>query len=536
MGYIELREPEYGFPTADLPFYKVKLSVGTEKAGRAKLASVKVNGVPTRDCHVYGGGRPSPVGEADFADSVRLVVRADWRNGSENMIEAEFLDEGGERHSASCVSRAPEWGGYWNAEWPYYSASVLTEEAGIDRVREPVHLLLGYYAERLTDPEREIRVVEVDPLSGVTKEIPSQVYGVSSAVSLKTDEGQPTTTLEVAFLADVPALTSKVYLVFYGNGRAEKPLYGTDLTVGGSGLGVTVDNSCYRAKTHPLSGQLDEFLLKQGVNVLFDHKIETNGALHWNPDLYAPPRVWTHASDWNPPTHHRMITGPVFCMTKRWGALPHYDDALCSITYVFYAHQPYMVMDSVIDILEPMDVRALRNGEIVINLNVADSFSWRQPDGTVRNVRFTDRPKEPRRALDIPDKSPWWAFTNLERRAALASIVLENGSALRSEGLARAEPYITLKWGPWAYCTNPLAYSYNSSNPQRLIHVPAGSSFTERLAFSPLRLGTEGGDCFDALNLLSDKLHAPLSVSEPWMEVDPRVPEPWGGNFPYPRS
>ena len=32
------------------------------------------------------------------------------------------------------------------------------------RVQEPVHLKMALYADRLTDPEKEIRVVEYDPL------------------------------------------------------------------------------------------------------------------------------------------------------------------------------------------------------------------------------------------------------------------------------------------------------------------------------------------------------------------------------------
>lgn len=533
---IILMRPEYHFPLPALPFYHIRFRTEAEAALRTKLFSVRVNGIPTRDYYVFESGRPSPEGCADFNGPVEIVVRADWKSGSTNNIEIDFLDARGELYTAAHLSTAPEWGGYWNADWAYYSASVLREERGIDRVREPVHLLLAYYSDRLTDLEREIRVVEVDPLSGTTHEIPSQVYDIANATSLDSEEGQPTTTFEVAFLANVPAKTSKVYLVFYGNPKAEKPSYDTDLTVSGTGLDLTIDNSFYRAKTNPSSGQLDEFLLKQGINALFEHKVEANGSMHWNPDIYAPSRSWSRASDWNPPEHSYTISGPIFCMTKRWGALPEYPDTFCSISYVFYAHQPYMMMESIFDILQPLDVRALRNGELVINLEVADSFTWKEPSGEIKNVRFADRPKEPRRALDISERCPWWAFTNLERRAALASIVLNNASTIRFEGMARTEPYITMKWGPWAYCAKPLVYSYNSSNPQRLIHVPAGSSFTERAAFSVMRLGHSSLDRFNSLDMLSQKLHTPLSISEPWMEVDARVSAPWGANFPAPHT
>ena len=249
--------------------------------------------------------------------------------------------------------------------------------------------MVAVYAERVQDPVKEVRVVAIDPVSGLPQEIPSQVYGVSTQDSLSTEEAQPTTTFEVAYLADVPAHGARVYLVFYGNPQASTPGYNTDLTVHGEGLALTIENSYYRVVLHPKSGQLDEILLKQGVNTLFDHHIETNGALHWNPDIYAPPRIWTHASDWDPPANMTTISGPIFFMIQRWGELPDYPDVQCSVTYIFYAHQPYLIMQSVTDILEDLDVRAFRNGELVVNLNVAREYAWKEPngDGQVRLLR-----------------------------------------------------------------------------------------------------------------------------------------------------
>ncbi len=221
-------------------------------------------------------------------------------------------------------------------------------------------------------------------------------------------------------------------------------------------------------------------------------------------------------------------------MTKRWDQLPEYPDTLCSVTYVFYAHRPYMLMDSCTEILEDMDVRALRNGELVLNLNVANGFAWKEPSGVIQYFDLTDRPKEPRRAVDFSDRSPWWAFVNHEKQAALASVNISSSSVRRTTGLSRTEPYYTLKWGPFVYCTRPLVYSFNSSNPQRLIHVPGQSSFAEKCAFAPVRLGRNDETRYEVIELLSAKILNPLTVFEPAMEVDERVPLPWGTNFPYP--
>lgn len=525
---------KYGYPTPVLPFYHIVFLMVNNTKSNMRISKTTVNGRNSRDTLVFLNGKPQPENIIPGNSPAELVVRANWENGSANSVEIGLQDDAGKTFGMSCSSRAPQNGGYWNKAWNYYSATVIREENGIDRKYEPVHLQLGYYTERISSPENEIRVVEIDPLSGAAREIPSQVYDVMAGTELKTDEAQPTVSLRVAFLADVPANTAKVFLVFYGNKNAAKPQYVTDLSFTENGYEVIAENSFYKIKTHPKSGQLDEVYLKQNVDVLWEHKVETNGALHWNPDLYAPPRIWTHASDWDPPPSSKTIRGPVFCMTKRWGALPEYPDTHCCVTYVFYAYQPYMLMDSNLDILEAMNVRALRNGELVVNLAVADSFAWKEPGNKIRSIRFEDRPKEPRRALDFSDKSSWWAFTNFEKRAALASVILGTNAVRKDTGLADSDKYITLKWGPWAYCTKPFAYSFNSPNPQRLIHVPANSSFSEKLAFAPLRLGAEDETRFEAIEHVSDKLRMPLSVSEAWMEVDDRVPEPWGRNFPYP--
>ena len=77
---------------------------------------------------------------------------------------------------------------------------------------------------------RDIRVVSVDPVTHMLTEVPCQVYDQKEY--LKEDDlgpdkngnptrkvplWVPTVTVRVAFLADVPAKSSWVFLVFYNN-------------------------------------------------------------------------------------------------------------------------------------------------------------------------------------------------------------------------------------------------------------------------------------------------------------------------------
>jgi hypothetical protein len=534
MSKHQFVNPHYGFPIPRHPFYHLHLDLETDSRQDITATAVRVDGNPSRDFWIHNDGTPSADGIFEAEKSSGIVIRVDWANDSSHKIEIDISEGKGKTTTLLSESTAPHWGGWWNSGWKYYSSHVVSENDGLVRSKEPVHLLLGIYAERLTSPSRELRVVAIDPLSGLPQEIPSQVYGITTQAKLKNEKAQPTTTLEVAFLADVAENSSKVYLVFYGNPKAPRPVYETDLTVSGEGLGVIIENSFYRIKLHDKCGQLEDILQKQGVNALWDHHVETNGALHWNPDVYAPPRIWSHASDWDPAPGYKTISGPIFFMTKRYGALPDYPDVKVAITYVFYAYQPYVMMDSVTDVSKDLDVRALRNGELVINLKVGREYAWKMPDGRIMVVPYEGRPKNPQRAIDIPADSEWWAFTNLDRHASLGAIILESSAQRRRGGLARQEPYITLKWGPFAYCTRPLAYTFNSHNPQRLIRVPATSSFSERIAFVTIRLGQNDEEMFDPIEDINWRLRSPLSVTGPDMEIDPRTPTEWGPTFPYP--
>jgi hypothetical protein len=480
-----------------------------------------------RDFWVYNDGLLDRRNIVYPGQAETIVLRLDWTNGSSHHVEIDLEDGTGNTVSLSHESRAPDWGGYWNPDWKYYGSTVLQENAGLAREGEPIHLLLGLYADRLTDPQREVRVVAIDPLSGVPQEVSCQVYGVSTWDRRKDEHCQPTTTLEVAFQADVPAATSRVYLIFYGNPKALQPTYPTDLSISGEGLALTVENSHYRINLHPKSGAIEEVLLKQGVNVLFDHHLETNGALHWNPGVYAPPRTWIHASDWDPPADYATLSGPVFFTTKRWGPFPDYPEVECSISYTFYANQPYVMMTSTLDVVKDLDVQALRNGEIVINHNVVREFAWKQMDGDIASVVIKERPRHPTRGLDLDARTPWWAFFNRDVPCALAAINLELSALRRHQGLARWEPYIYMHWGPWAYCARPLIYTFATPNPQRVVRVPESSSYYERMAFYPCRLGASDKDRFAPIEQVYHKLARPLNSTVTAFDIDPRVPDEW---------
>ena len=194
--------------------------------------------------------------------------------------------------------------------------------------------LLAFYPDEAQQLARDIRVVSVDPATHMLTEVPCQVY--DQMEYLKEDDlgpdkdgnptrkvplWLPTVTVRVAFLADVPAKTSRVFLVYYNNPNAMVKLYQTDLRVQGEAPGLQIDNNAMTVSLHPNSGHLDQMILKSKPEFPFFHRLETNGAMHWNPDIYVPPRAWTHTADWKPPKNIKSVAGPVIARSEVWDAL-----------------------------------------------------------------------------------------------------------------------------------------------------------------------------------------------------------------------
>ena len=531
-GQPQLVPFRYDVPTDQYPYYHLRLRLQADTDTSLTIQQVRVDGQRSRDYRVYRSGVPASCDTIlAAADDEELVLRVDWTNGSAHRVEVDVERAGGQTLMLTSESTAPERGGWWHTGWRYYASVVVSESAGLARTNEPIHVLLGLYADRLTDPAREVRVVGIDPASGVAHETPSQVYDISTYDAESDQFSQPTTTFEVAFLADVPAHGAKVYLIFYGNAAAPPPQYATDLSVSGQSLAYTIDNDYYRARLHARAGTLDDVLLKGGVNTLFEHHVENNGALHWNPGVYTRERRWAHQSDWDPPPSELAYGGPVFFMTRRTGPMPSYPEVLCTVTYTFYAHQPYIVMRSAVDVIEDIDVYAIRSGEAVFNHKVVREFAWKQPDGEVGSVSIYDTPKSPRLGTYMQYDVPWWAFYNRDLESGFAGLNLDVINIQRGRSLIHWEPYTYLYWSDeLIYCCRPLVYTFATApwnNPQRMMRIPRGSTFYEHMAFYPFRLGHTDANRLAPIEAMYQRLAQPLDVSVVMLDIDPRAPDGW---------
>ena len=397
--------------------------------------------------------------------------------------------------TATQTLTAPSKTAVFSNEWKSYKSIVLSETAGMDRKSEPVEVLLPFYPDESEHIKRDIRVVSVDPETHVITEVPSQVYDIQKFLEedpLDPDENgnptrevpfwMPTVTARVAFLADVPAKSSKVFLVYYNNENALAKMYQTDLRMQGEAPGLKIDNDKYSIVLHPNSGHLDQITLKNKPDYPLFHRMETNGAVHWNPGVYAPPRPWTHTADWKPPTNVKFMAGPVISTAEMWGNLRELPEVDASVRYEFYPEVPYFISSTSMRINKRVDCIALRNGEIVFKRELMTHAAWY--DVISDSVIIYNVAEMPDLAdLFIQDDVPWISFFNEETGIGFCGIQLSYANVGLETRPRLLNPYMYITAGPWIYWARALSLSFLASNMQQVIPAMEGNFFAEKWAY-----------------------------------------------------
>lgn len=391
--------------------------------------------------------------------------------------------------------RAPRGAAVFSRDWKSYKSLILSETAGISRKGEPVEVLLAFYADEAQQLERDIRVVGIDPVTHELSEVPSQVYDrmeylkeddLSPDKDGKPTRGAPlwypTVTARVAFLADVPSRTSKVYLVYYNNPEAIGKVYLTDLRMQGEAPGLQVENSVMSVMLHPNSGHLDQIILKSKPDAPLYHRSETNGAMHWNPDIYPPPRLWTHTADWNPPSNVRSLAGSVVARSEVWGEMRKVPEVEASVRYEFYPGVPYFISTTSMRIRETIQALALRNAEMVIKREMITHAAWYdvvRDSVIIYDIEhipdFTD--------LKMEADVPWVLFFSRETGIGFAGIQLSYSNTGLESPVRVLNPFFYITAGPWVYWARGLSHTFLSSNMQQVIPALKGNMFSEKWAY-----------------------------------------------------
>ena len=538
---------EFGYPVEGEPWYFIKAAFSDTaplSKGIWKVSQIIVNGIRIRDFLLYQGGEEVLGKDIQGRQPFEVKVRFAWQGNQAYEIQA-LLENAKNKKTVTLAQKlsSPSLKGYWHPNWKNYLALIVAEENGIERLNYPVHATIGVFANYLKSGD-EIRVIKAERAGNDVSyiETPSQVYDQITwadqkilSVEEKDDKSgkpiiryHPTTSLSIAFLANLKPKEKATYLVFYNNPEPPKPAYATDLKVLGAGvgqpIGKTIENNCYKVTLNKKSGVIYE-ITEKSSKTLLEHKLETNGSIHWNPCLYSPPHTWTHTSDWeNPPFVE--VSGPVFYSIRITAPLPFYPQVPCSVTYHFYANVPYMLVQTTIDVNENMFVQALRNGEIVFNKKVFKNVGYKTIDGRVEAIDLNRTRRHPDHVITLRPDTPWITFYNQDKGVAFANLYLDLAMTNVEGGEASAEqPFIYIQNGPWYYLARGLVYSFGTNNQTRMLPVRKGSVYYERIAFYPFSFNKEQGYSAQA-DTLFNMLKYPLSVLES-IETYSESPEGW---------
>jgi hypothetical protein len=544
-GALGAAEPgtRFGYPVDGETWYSIRAPF-TPTAGTAgklcKLARVEVNKARCRDFVLFQDGKELNANEIRMDRPFEIKARFGWLPKTNYTVDIVLEDvKSGDKLPLSWRGPSPAGKGYWDAAWKNYVSLILSEENGFERTNYPVHATVGLLSNYLRSPD-EIRVVraEVKGQDVVYREVPSQVYDVVTwndpkilAIEEKdTQTGKPvlryhpTTTLSVAFLADLKPNAKATYLVFYNNPQARKPVYKSDLTVKkGKAFGRTIENNFYKIVLQEKSGVVHE-IVEKTTKIQLEHKLETNGAIHWNPDLYSPPHAWYHSSDWSNP-QATEVTGPVFYSLNLKGTLPFPKGIAIGLRYHFYANSPVVMVESITEIKDNLFVMALRNAEVVFNKAVFTKAAFKK-DGGTEILDFATSKMHPAHAAVLRPDTPWVSLFDEGKGIGFAALYLDLATPNLNGGLASLEqPYIYIQHGPWYYVSRGFVYSFGSNNQTRMLPVKAGSVYYDRNAWITFPY-PKGQTLSSYLDRYFNMLKYPVAMRDD-METFAESPEGW---------
>ncbi len=552
---LVIKKLELGYPCPGIPFYHFKADIELPNPALVEVeAAVDGNILRAtdirRESDTENMNRP-PISErppsgysvsqdATSYKNFSVVGWVRWEPGKKYSIRISVLTKKSTHASKDDVMltatqsvTAPQGTEVFSSKWKSYKSVVVSETAGINRSKEPVEVLLAFYPDEAQQLTRDIRIMAVDPHTYALSEVPCQVYDIME--DLKEDDlgpdkdGKPTRTVplwlptvtaRVAFLADVAGRSSRVFLVYYNNPDAMDKIYHTDLRIQGEAPGLQIDNDLLSIVLHPNSGHLDQITLKSRPDFPFFHRLETNGAMHWNPDIYVPPRAWTHTADWKPPRHITTVAGPIIARSEVWDNLREVPEVDASVRYEFFPGMPYFISSTCMRINETVNSLALRNAEMVFKRELITHAAWY--DVLRDSVIVYDVSNMPDLTdLKMEADVPWIIFFNKEKGIAFAGIQLDYSNSGVESPPRLLNPFFYITAGPWIYWCRGLSHPYLSSNMQQVVPVLKGNVFSEKWAYMVYEIDKNTEPYAKAVQW-QKRLTSPLRV-QLVEEVDPRV-------------
>lgn len=370
------------------------------------------------------------------------------------------------------VADLPESWRRWAAGWRHYQIVQVDETAGVGRPPEPIEIVFRGEADSLA---REVRVAAVEGPG--LREVPSQV---TSEIL----RGQQRL-CRLLFFASGGPHQRQAYLVFYGNPDAELPAYPSDLRVTGEGFGLDIENDFFKASLSRQMGQLERLAFKR------EHGLElfAGGEGHGEP----PGIDWAHdyvgsgnfqklrITLWDQCPDYEVVRGPLCTTVRRWGfphspvhpvfspSRIHFD-----VEYRFYAGVPWFQKVGRTDVIQDVEIDALRDDEWVFSGQSFTEMVWMGADGKLRSG-----------AVDPAQSENLWGvgFYHKTAEDAFIALFLDHHGDNTGELRHNASPQMFYKWHGPVWSRYPLKAGL----------LKAGSVLHQRNAYLALRYTEESG-------------------------------------------
>jgi hypothetical protein len=204
--------------------------------------------------------------------------------------------------------------------------------------------------------------------------------------------------------------------------------------------------------------------------------------MHWNPDIYVPPRPWSHTADWKPPRSVKTLAGPIIAKSELWDNLRGMPEVDASVSYEFFPEVPYFISSTCMRINETVNCLALRNAEMVFKRELITNAAWYDA------VRDTTIVYDVANMPDLTDLKmdadvPWITFFNKEKGIGFAGIQLNYANTGVESSPRLLNPFFYITAGPWVYWARGLSHTFLSSNMQQVVPALKGNIFYEKWAY-----------------------------------------------------
>ena len=432
-----------------------------------------------------------------LADSLKDGLRA------ERLLGAGDAPGPGDAHLAAWrpVTELPAAWREWAEGWSYFLVVELAEEAGLERVAEPVDMRIEVPALWCESLAREVRMALVDT-KGALVVIPSQVYGEERRRG--GEAGDDVRTAHVVWQASVAAGGAARFIVLAGNPAAELPSYVTDMAVRGEGVALEIENEHMVASLSRQTGQLERLRYKHAHGLELFAGGEGHGEpphIDWAHDYLASEKFQKfRVTNWDAVRNYEVVRGPLCTIVRRWG-FPHSPlhpmftaaRMLVDVTYVFYAGAPYFLKEGRMEAVQDFELNYLRDDEWVFSGYSFDELLWMDEAGRAHEG-----------AVPAEQTAKMWGVGFFHRQSRDAFFALRLRHELEGSGgatLYHADaPSLDYKghgqlWSRWALRGDP--------------QLRAGDTLCQRNAYVVEAYGEEGGR---RLEEWRRKLLSPLNV------------------------